>query len=194
MNNVKTVFILSWLVLSLVPTIALAEVKVLMKTSMGDLHLVLDDEKAPVTVKNFVDYAEAGFYNNTIFHRVIKGFMIQGGGFNSAMVQKSTNKPIKNEGLNGLKNDYGTIAMARTQAPDSATAQFFINHKNNAFLNALPGKPGYAVFGRLSGGHDVLEKIASVRTGNKRGHQNVPYEAVIIESVSIVKDEKSKVK
>ena len=153
-------------------------------TAFGTIVLELDAAKAPETVKNFLAYVESGHYDNTIFHRVIDGFMIQGGGFEPGMGQKPTNAPIQNEAANGLKNDRYTIAMARTGDPHSATAQFFINVKDNAFLNhtAPSGQGwGYCVFGRVVEGMDVVDKIKSVRTGSKGGHQDVPVEDVVIE-------------
>ena len=153
------------------------------QTNKGDIVLELDAEKAPITVKNFLEYAKAGFYDGTIFHRVIPGFMIQGGGFDKDMVQKPTNAPIENEANNGLKNDTYTIAMARTQAPHSATAQFFINVANNGFLNfTAPTMQGwgYAVFGKVVKGQDVVDAIARVRTTSHYPHQDVPVEPVII--------------
>jgi len=160
-----------------------------MTTTFGSITLELDSEKAPKTVENFLSYVNDGFYNGTIFHRVIDNFMIQGGGFDANMQQKPTAEPIENEADNGLTNDRGTIAMARTMDPHSATAQFFINVKNNDFLNHS-GKNmqgwGYAVFGRVISGDDVLDKIRAVSTGNLAGHQDVPTESVIIESVAIV--------
>ena len=164
---------------------------VIIRTTFGDIKLELDAEKAPVTVANFLEYARAGFYNGTIFHRVINNFMIQGGGFDINMEQKAVGKPIDNEADNGLKNDFGTIAMARTMEPHSATAQFFINVKDNDFLNHS-GKNmqgwGYTVFGKMVEGEEVLEKIRNVPTGSTGGHQDVPNEAVIIESVEIVEE------
>jgi len=160
-----------------------------MTTTFGSITLELDSEKAPKTVENFLSYVNDGFYNGTIFHRVIDNFMFQGGGFDANMQQKPTAEPIENEADNGLTNDRGTIAMARTMDPHSATAQFFINVKNNDFLNHS-GKNmqgwGYAVFGRVISGDDVLDKIRAVSTGNLAGHQDVPTESVIIESVAIV--------
>jgi peptidyl-prolyl cis-trans isomerase B (cyclophilin B) len=160
-----------------------------MTTTFGSITLELDSEKAPKTVENFLSYVNDGFYNGTIFHRVIDNFMIQGGGFDANMQQKPTAEPIENEADNGLTNDRGTIAMARTMDPHSATAQFFINVKNNDFLNHS-GKNmqgwGYAVFGRVISGDDVLDKIRGVSTGNLAGHQDVPTESVIIESVAVV--------
>ena len=157
------------------------------KTSMGAITLELDAAKAPKTVENFMQYVKDGHYNGTVFHRVISGFMIQGGGFEPGMKQKATRAPIPLESRNGLKNDVGTIAMARTQVPDSATAQFFINVADNAMLNApQPDGHGYAVFGRVVKGMEVVEKIKSVPTGTAGMHQNVPSTPVVIESVKLV--------
>ena len=157
-------------------------------TSMGDIALELDFDNAPATAANFLQYARDGFYEGTIFHRVINNFMIQGGGMDTDMNQKSTRAPIQNEADNGLKNVVGSIAMARTGDPHSATAQFFINVADNDFLNHT-GKNaqgwGYAVFGKVSDGMSVVEKIKLVSTGSNRGHQDVPKQAVIIDSVSI---------
>jgi len=159
--------------------------KVTLKTNHGSLLIELDEKAAPITVKNFENYVNKGFYNDTIFHRVIDGFMIQGGGFTKDMSQKQTDSPIKNEADNGLKNEKYSIAMARTSIPDSATSQFFINVNNNNFLD-FPGQDGagYCVFGKVIEGHDVVDKIAKVSTGSASGHQDVPSEAVIIEEVS----------
>ena len=157
------------------------KVNVKLTTTAGPITLALDKAKAPITVDNFVKYVEAGFYNGTIFHRVIDGFMIQGGGFTKDMGEKPTNPPIKNEGTNGLANDPYTIAMARRPDPDSATAQFFINVNNNAMLNATVVKPGYAVFGKVTEGKETVDKIRKVATGNKGPYQNVPTEPVVIE-------------
>ena len=158
-------------------------------TNHGVITLELDAEKAPVTVANFLAYVEAGHYNNTVFHRVIDGFMIQGGGFEPGMNQKPTGEQIKNEADNGLKNDRGTIAMARTQAPHSATAQFFINIADNDFLNYrspdLQGW-GYCVFGKVTDGMDVVDAIRKVKTGSSGFHQDVPKEDVIIERAEVV--------
>jgi peptidyl-prolyl cis-trans isomerase B (cyclophilin B) len=152
---------------------------------MGDIRIELDAEKAPVTVENFLKYVRDGFYDGTIFHRVIKGFMIQGGGFNDQMIQKMAQDPIKNEADNGLLNERGTIAMARTQEPHSASSQFFINHKDNAFLNysgpSIQGW-GYCVFGKVTDGMDVVDAIAQVSTTNRGGHGDVPEEAVVIKT------------
>ena len=158
---------------------------VVMETSMGKIEISLDQEKAPVTVKNFLAYTKSGFYDDTIFHRVINGFMIQGGGFTKDMSQKSTQTPIVNESSNGLSNSRGTIAMARTNAPNSATSQFFINLVDNTFLNGSSSRPGYAVFGRVVSGMDVVDKIASVRTGRKGMHGDVPEMSITIKSVTL---------
>ncbi len=161
---------------------------VTLKTSMGDIVLELDAEKAPITVANFLEYVKEGHYDGTIFHRVIKDFMIQGGGMTSAMKEKPTRAGIKNEADNGLKNDQYTVAMARTQDPHSASAQFFINVKDNGFLNHS-GKTiqgwGYAVFGKVVEGQDVVEKIKQVATGSVGYHDDVPVEPVIIESATV---------
>lgn len=166
---------------------ALAE-SVLMKTNMGDITISLNNKAAPKTVENFLAYVDSGFYDGTVFHRVIEGFMIQGGGFTQDMDKKDTRDPIKNEADNGLVNDRGSIAMARTSRPHSATAQFFINHKYNSFLD-YPGQDGwgYAVFGRVTKGLDVVDKIADVKTGRKNGMRDVPRSPVIIESVTRIK-------
>jgi peptidyl-prolyl cis-trans isomerase B (cyclophilin B) len=163
-------------------------VTVTMQTNKGVITLELDGNKAPDTVANFVAYASAGHYDGTIFHRVIPSFMIQGGGFDADMQQKSTNAPVKNEANNGLKNVTGSIAMARTSDPHSASAQFFINVKDNSFLDHSAPTPsgwGYAVFGKVTDGMDVVRTIESVPTGNKSGHQDVPLEAVVIEKVTV---------
>jgi peptidyl-prolyl cis-trans isomerase B (cyclophilin B) len=158
-------------------------------TSKGVITLELDAEKAPVTVENFLQYVRDGFYDGTIFHRVIDGFMIQGGGFEPGLSQKPTRAPIKNEAANGLKNDAYTIAMARTSVPDSATAQFFINVANNSFLNFTAPTPqgyGYAVFGSVTEGKEVVDAIKKIRTGSRAGHQDVPVEDIIISKAEIV--------
>ncbi|HET8869395.1 MAG TPA: peptidylprolyl isomerase [Aquabacterium sp.] len=152
-------------------------------TTAGVIRLELDDAKAPVTVANFLDYVNAGHYNGTIFHRVIKGFMIQGGGFESGMKQKPTKEPIQNEANNGLKNDRYTIAMARTSAPHSASAQFFINATNNDFLNFKSETPngwGYAVFGKVVAGTEVVDEIEKAKTGRQGFHDDVPKEDIVI--------------
>ena len=163
--------------------------KVALNTNQGRIVLELDAAKAPKTVANFVEYVKSGHYNGTIFHRVIDGFMIQGGGFDEKMKQKSTGTQIQNEADNGLKNDIGTIAMARTGDPHSATAQFFINVGNNAFLNHSGKNPqgwGYAVFGKTVEGLDVVNKIKGVATGNAGGHQDVPRTPVVIETAEVI--------
>jgi peptidyl-prolyl cis-trans isomerase B (cyclophilin B) len=161
---------------------------VTLHTSMGDITLELDAEKAPKTVANFLQYARDGFYDGTIFHRVISNFMIQGGGMTADMAQKTTGAPVDNEANNGLKNKIGTVAMARTNDPHSATAQFFINVTDNGFLDHTAPTAqgwGYAVFGRVTAGMDVVEKIKAVATGNKGFHQDVPKEAVTIDRVTV---------
>ncbi|PVV15173.1 MAG: peptidylprolyl isomerase [gamma proteobacterium symbiont of Ctena orbiculata] len=163
------------------------QVQVLMKTSMGEIEVSLNKEKAPKTVENFVQYARDGFYNGTIFHRVIKDFMIQGGGFTESMDKKQTRDPVENEANNGLKNRRGTIAMARTSAPHSATAQFFINHKDNGFLD-YPGQDGwgYAVFGEVTKGMEIVDTIAKQPIGVTGGMRNVPKSPIIIEKVTVL--------
>jgi len=154
---------------------------------MGPIVIELDKEKAPLSTENFVKYVDSGHYNGTVFHRVIDNFMIQGGGFSKDMSQKPVNAPIKNESTNGLKNANYTVAMARTNVRDSATSQFFINVKDNDFLDyAGESNPGYAVFGKVVEGKDVVDKIKKVATGNSGGHQNVPSQAVVIEKAERV--------
>ncbi|MDX9950936.1 MAG: peptidylprolyl isomerase [Methylophilaceae bacterium] len=158
-------------------------------TNFGTISIELDTEKAPITTANFLDYVNSGFYANTIFHRVIDGFMIQGGGFEPGMSQKATKAPIKNEANNGLKNSIYTIAMARTPNPDSASSQFFINVNDNDFLNfSAPTAQGwgYCVFGKVVEGTEVVDAIRKVKTGNRAGHQDVPVEDVIIERAEVV--------
>jgi peptidyl-prolyl cis-trans isomerase B (cyclophilin B) len=160
-----------------------------LSTNLGTITLDLDAERAPETVKNFLQYVQDGHYDNTVFHRVIDGFMIQGGGFAPGMRQKPTRAPEANEANNGLKNDRGTIAMARTGDPHSASAQFFINIADNAFLNHTAPTPqgwGYCVFGRVTDGMDVVEKIKGVRTGSSGMHKDVPVEDVVIERAEVV--------
>ena len=155
-----------------------------LKTNHGDITIDLDAKAAPATVENFLEYVRSGFYDNTVFHRVIDGFMVQGGGFEPGMKQKTTRKPIKNEADNGLKNDRYTLAMARTSDPHSATAQFFINVADNAFLNHTGQTAqgwGYCVFGRVTEGKDVVDKIKKVLTGSRGMHQDVPKDDVVIE-------------
>lgn len=163
--------------------------KVKLTTSLGAIVIQLDPVKAPVSSQNFLDYVNKGFYNGTIFHRVIKGFMAQGGGFDAQFQQKTTGAPIKNEADNGLPNKRGSIAMARTSDPDSATAQFFINYGDNTFLNHTSPTPsgwGYAVFGEVVEGMDVVDKMAEQATGNRGPHQNVPKTDIVIEKAEIV--------
>jgi len=159
---------------------------VILDTNMGQIHITLDAEKAPITVKNFTDYVEDGFFDNTIFHRVIKKFMIQGGGMTEDMQQKTTKANIENEAKNGLKNTKYSIAMARTMAPHSASSQFFINVADNDFLNH-PGQDGwgYCVFGKVISGQEVVDKIQLVETINLGGHADVPAEPVVINKASI---------
>lgn len=163
-------------------------IKVTMETNQGVIKLELDADKAPLTVANFVDYAKAGFYDNTIFHRVIAGFMIQGGGYDTDMKQKKTRPPIRNEADNGLQNLKGTIAMARTSDPDSATSQFFINVADNHFLDHKSPTPqgwGYAVFGKVTDGMDTVEKIERTRTGFNFGMKDVPLQEIVIRKVTV---------
>jgi cyclophilin family peptidyl-prolyl cis-trans isomerase len=168
-------------------TLQAADPQVLLKTNKGDIKIALFQDKAPISVKNFIFYADEKFFDGTIFHRVIKGFMVQGGGMTADMHEKSAKPPIKNEAANGLKNKRGTLAMARTPEIDSATCQFFINLVDNSFLDHQsndPEKFGYAVFGKVVAGMDVVDAIAGVPTGSKGGHQDVPREPVTILSVT----------
>ena len=168
------------------------KVMVEMHTSKGLITLELDAEKAPVTVANFIEYVKSGHFDGTIFHRVIPGFVIQGGGMESGMKEKPTQPPIENEADNGLKNVTGSICMARTNDPHSATSQFFINLKDNQFLDHTEKSPqgwGYAVFGQVTGGMDVVEAIAAVQTGNAGFHQDVPVEDIVVEKVTITDQE-----
>lgn len=161
---------------------------VIIDTTLGSLTLELDAEKAPITVENFLSYVSSGHYDNTIFHRVIDGFMIQGGGFSADMKQKKTNAPIKNEADNGLQNKRGTVAMARTQVVDSATSQFFINVADNSFLDHKgkdPASYGYAVFGKVVEGEETVDAIRKVATGTKGFHQDVPKEPIVINSARV---------
>jgi peptidyl-prolyl cis-trans isomerase B (cyclophilin B) len=175
------------LALGLALPVLAANPQVEIKTSMGTMTVELFADKAPATVDNFLQYAKDGFFDGTIFHRVIDDFMIQGGGFDKDMKQKPTRPPIANEAKNGLKNEAGTLAMARTRDPQSATAQFFINLKSNTFLD-YPGQDGwgYAVFGKVTQGMDVVQKIAKVPTGNVGMNQNVPLQPVVIESARVL--------
>lgn len=160
-----------------------------LETTMGDILIELDEENAPKTVANFLEYVNSGHYDGTIFHRVIDGFMIQGGGFSSEMTQKPVGEPIENEADNGLKNDAYTIAMARTSDPHSATAQFFINVKKNDFLNFKSKTDqgwGYAVFGKVSQGHGVVNKIKAVQTGRQGMHQDVPVQPIVINKAQVI--------
>ena len=178
--------ILPFLLSMLLTTTAQAEQnpKVLLQTNLGNMTIELYPQQAPITVQNFLNYVDNGFYEGTIFHRTIAGFMIQGGGFNADMSRKETGGAIKNESDNGLSNAQGTIAMARTRIPDSATSQFFINTVNNRNLDARPGRPGYAVFGKVTQGLDLAIRIGRSPTTAHSGHQNVPKQTVIIEKVS----------
>jgi len=170
------------------PAQAADKPEVKLSTSLGDIVVELEPQKAPKTVENFLQYVNDKFYDGTVFHRVINGFMIQGGGFTADMQQKPTRAPIPLEAANGLKNDTYTIAMARTGDPNSATSQFFINVKNNDSLNApSPDGNGYAVFGKVIKGSDVVDKIKAVATGSRGPHQNVPTTAVVIQSATVVK-------
>jgi peptidyl-prolyl cis-trans isomerase B (cyclophilin B) len=165
-------------------------IKVKVTTSLGDFTIQLNTEKAPNSSANFLTYVNEGFYNGTIFHRIIKDFMAQGGGFDTKFNQKAVHAPIKNEAANGLKNNRGTLAMARTGDPHSATAQFFINYKDNSFLNYTASNPngwGYAVFGEVVDGMDVVDKMATQATGNRGGHQDVPKTDIVIEKAEVVK-------
>ncbi|MCA9192286.1 MAG: peptidyl-prolyl cis-trans isomerase [Planctomycetales bacterium] len=161
-----------------------------LKTSLGDITIELFEKEAPLSTKNFIEYAESGHYDGTIFHRIIDGFMIQGGGFSADMRQKKTNAPIKNESSNGLENKKYTLAMARTSAPDSATSQFFINTVDNDFLDRKKARDGvgYAVFGKVVDGIEVVDKMSRVKTTTKSGMQDVPVETISIEKVERVKD------
>ena len=160
---------------------------VLLSTSMGDIQVELYEKEAPETVKNFLSYVTDGFFDGTIFHRVIPGFMVQGGGFTPDMAQKGTKAQIKNEAANGLKNDTGTLAMARTNVVDSATSQFFINVKDNDFLNHQgPANFGYCVFGKVVAGLDIVQQIEAVATGRKGMHDDVPLEPVLINSATLI--------
>jgi len=163
---------------------------VVMETSLGKVKMELFQKEAPISVKNFLDYTKEGFYDGTIFHRVIPNFMIQGGGFTEGLKMKATKAPIKNEAGNGLKNDRGTLAMARTMNVDSGNSQFFINVADNAFLNHTNDTPagfGYAVFGKVIEGMDVVDKIAAVKTGMQKGFTDVPVSEVVIKSMKIIK-------
>ena len=170
----------------LVPTICIAEPFVIIKTDMGNIEVELNQQQAPISTANFLHYVDTGFYSNTVFHRVIPNFMVQGGGFTRSLSEKITGDEIKNEAANGLKNERGTIAMARTGVVDSATSQFFINHANNRFLNHRSKTTqgyGYAVFGRVTSGMDIVDAIATVATGRKKGMSDVPLNPVMIQAI-----------
>ncbi len=162
----------------------------ILKTSEGDIKVELFEKEAPLSTKNFLEYAKSNFYSGTVFHRVIDGFMIQGGGFSADMKRKETKAPIKNEGGNGLENKKYTLAMARTNVPDSATSQFFINTSDNGFLDRAQSSDGvgYAVFGKVIEGKEVVDKIGKVKTGVAAGMQDVPVKPVVIESVEVVEE------
>ena len=183
--NFRHFFLLS--AAAVAPGALAADPQVEVKTSAGTIRFELYPAKAPKSVENFLQYVRDGHYNGTVFHRVIDGFMIQGGGFDQAYSQKPTRKPIENEAKNGLKNDVGTIAMARTNVPHSASAQFFINVKNNDFLN-YPGQDGwgYAVFGKVVDGLDVVMKIAKTQVGPGKGGEHTPRQAIVVESMTLV--------
>lgn len=166
-------------------TLMAANTHMQIKTSMGNIEIELFDDKAPISAKNFKSYVQSNFYNGTIFHRVIPGFMVQGGGMDAKMTEKQTKAPIQNESSNGLKNERGTLAMARTNNPNSASSQFFINVENNDFLNKAPGNAGYAVFAKVTKGMDIVDKIVKVPTGRFGMHQDVPKNPVKIISVTI---------
>lgn len=170
-------------------TMSDTQTKVKLTTSLGEIVIQLNSEKAPISAENFLTYVKEGFYTGTIFHRIIPGFMAQGGGFDTDFNQKTVHAPIKNEADNGLKNNRGTLAMARTPDPDSATAQFFINYKDNSFLDHTKPTPqgwGYAVFAEVVEGMDVVDAMADVATGNRGGHQDVPKENIVIESAEVL--------
>ena len=187
MRKIKLLFIS--LLLTLFTSVTFADTKVLLQTSLGDIEIELDSEHAPITTKNFLDYVNSGFYENLTFHRVIPGFMIQGGGADDQLKFKDGNAPIKNEANNGLKNNRGTIAMARTSDVDSATSQFFINTVNNEFLNyQSPENYGYAVFGKVIKGMDIVDKIVNVATHRVGPHQNVPVEPVYIKKATVIQE------
>lgn len=164
---------------------AFANTQISMKTTAGNIEIELFNDKAPISAKNFEDYVKTKFYDGTIFHRVIPGFMIQGGGMDANMVEKPTKAKIKNESANGLENTRGTLAMARTNDPDSASSQFFINLEDNDFLNRSWSNPGYAVFGKVTNGMKIVDEIAKTPTGNYKMHQNVPTKPIKILSVTI---------
>ena len=188
----KKLVLLASLAASLTAAVPAWAQKVKLATSMGDIVLQLDIDKAPKTVANFVQYVKAGHYNGTIFHRVIDGFMVQGGGMQADLQEKPTRAPITLESKNGLSNVRGSLAMARTQVPDSATAQFFINLGDNLRLDAAnsPDGNGYAVFGRVVEGMDVVDRIKTVEVGNKAGYQNVPQQPILIKQATLIGESK----
>ncbi|MCG9552840.1 peptidylprolyl isomerase [Vibrio sp. Isolate32] len=179
--------ILSSIALMLVNLSVWAGPKVNVETTLGNFTIELNQEQAPISSENFLKYVADGSYEGTIFHRIIPGFMAQGGGFNQDMQQQATYAPIKNEGSNGLKNDTATIAMARTNAPDSATRQFYINYADNDFLNAKGGNPGYAVFGKVTEGFDVIQKMATIPTKRMGRMADIPVDPIIITKVTLLK-------
>lgn len=196
MRNVVWVVAITFAVLTTLPACSQAEPPdgpvVLVSTSMGDIKIGLYEKKAPISVKNFLAYANEGFYDGTIFHRVIPGFMIQGGGFTEKMEQKEVKPPIKNEAENGISNEEGTVAMARTNVVDSATSQFFISVKNNPFLDhQSKAQFGYCVFGKVVEGLDIVHKIEGVQTGRRNMYSDVPLEPVVIKSVKLVSADNS---
>ena len=192
MMSIKVIVLCFVLVGMVAGTARAANPVVAVETSMGTFKVELFEDKAPVTVKNFLQYVEDKHYDGTIFHRVISDFMIQGGGFEPGMKEKKTRDPIKNESNNGLSNTKGTLAMARTSEPNSASAQWYVNVKDNTFLDKAKARDGvgYCVFGRVIDGMDVVDKIKGVDTGNANGHENVPTKDVVIKSVKLVKEEK----
>lgn len=171
---------------TLISVNSFAEVNLVMETSVGNIELKLDDERAPITVANFVDYAKSGYFDGLIFHRVIPNFMIQGGGMDADMRERQTRAPIRNESDNGLANVRGAIAMARTNDPNSATSQFFINTRDNPSLNAGGPYGGYAVFGQVHKGMEVVDRISGVKTGSRGYHRDVPVEPIVIKTVKLV--------
>lgn len=185
--SVKKIKIFLFAALSIISSFALADTKVLMQTSLGDIELELDSEHAPITTQNFINYVNSGYYDGLIFHRVIPNFMIQGGGTDDTLHFKVPNAPIKNEAKNGLKNERGTIAMARTNDINSATSQFFINVVDNPFLDYQSANNyGYAVFGKVTQGMDIVDQIAKVKTKPRGPHQNVPIDPVYIKKVTVI--------
>ncbi|WP_320686831.1 peptidylprolyl isomerase [Gemmata algarum] len=192
MHSVKMLVLCGVAFAAVTGTVRAANPVVAIETSHGTFKVELFEDKAPVTVKNFLQYVEDKHYDGTIFHRVISDFMIQGGGFEPGMKEKKTREPIKNESANGLSNLKGTLSMARTNVADSATSQFYVNVKDNTFLDKAKARDGvgYCVFGRVIEGMDVVEKIKAVETGTAGGHENVPTKDVVIKSVKVVKEEK----